>query len=264
MGEVAGSKPTRGPESLQELQRRFTAHVRNPAEVAAPEGVEHRRMTIYSELIYNNIEGFLSGGFPVLRSLYRDEDWQRLVRAFITDYRCGSPYFLEISQEFLNYLMNVRQPSPADPPFLLELAHYEWVELALDVSADSFPTAGVDPRGDPLAGVPVLSPLVMNLQYRYPVHLIGPGTEPDAAPAEPTFLVVYRNRADRVRFMESNAATARLLELLAGNAQGSSGRQLLEQLAAEMNTDSVVSVVDYGSRLLREFLALDILAGTSV
>ena len=251
-------------ESLQALQRRFTAHIRNPAEVAAPEGVELRRMKIYNDLVYNNIEGFLSGGFPVLRSLYREEDWQRLVRAFITDYRCGSPYFLEISQEFLNYLMHVRQPSPVDPPFLLELAHYEWVELALDVSTESFPTEGVDPRGDPLAGVPILSPLVMNLQYRYPVHLIGPGKEPDAAPAEPTFLVVYRNREDRVRFMESNAATARLLELLAQNAQGNSGRELLEQLAAEMNADSMVSIVDYGSRLLKEFLALDMLAGTSV
>lgn len=250
------------PATLKELQQRFTGHVRNPAVVDAPQGIESRRMKIYNDLIYNNIESFLSSGFPVLRSLYRDEDWHRMVRDFIVDYRCSSPFFLEISQEFLNYLMNSKAPTPVDPPFLLELAHYEWVELALDVSTETFPERDVDPAGDPLEGVPVLSPLVMSLQYRYPVHRIGPGREPDEPPAEPTFLIVYRNREERVRFMESNAATARLLELLADNPQGLSGRSLLEQLAAEMNADSVTSVVEFGARMLGEFLQQDILAGT--
>ncbi len=245
---------------LRQLQQRFTDHVRNPGEVAAPEGIEARRMKIYNDLIYNNIDGFLSGGFPILRSLYRDEDWHRLVRDFIVSYRCSSPYFLEISQEFLSYLMHDREPSPVDPPFALELAHYEWVELALDVATDTIPEEGVDRDADPLQAVPVLSPLVMSLQYRFPVHTIGPGTEPDQAPEQPTFLVVYRNREDRVRFMESNAATARLLELLAENTTRS-GRELLEQLAQEMNAESITSVVDFGARMLAEFLQQDILAG---
>jgi len=247
--------------SLQELQKEFTAHVRNPSTVAAPAGIESRRMKIYNDLIYNNIEGFLSGSFPVLRSLYRDEDWHLLVRDFIVNYRCDSPYFLEISQEFLNYLMQVREASPVDPPFILELAHYEWVELALDVSSEEIPCQGIDPDADLLEGVPVLSPLVMSLQYQYPVHLVGPGTEPDAAPAEPTYLVVYRNAEYEVKFLESNAATARLLELLGSNEDGASGRALLERLAAEMNADSVTPVVDFGARMLQQFRDLDIIPG---
>ena len=247
-------------QDLRELQQAFTGHIRNPGAVDAPAGIESRRMKIYNDLIYNNIESFLSGGFPVLRSLYRDEDWHRLVREFIASYRCSSPYFLEISQEFLNFLMTGREATPVDPPFALELAHYEWVELALDVSTDSVPEEGIDRERDPLEGVPVLSPLVMNLQYRYPVHTIGRGCEPDQAPEQPTFLVVYRNREERVRFLESNAATARLLELLAEN-ESRSGRELLEQLAGEMNVDSITPLVDFGARMLREFLELDILAG---
>ncbi len=251
---------TSSPTDLKALQERFTGHVRNPGEVDAPEGIEGRRMKIYNDLIYNNVEGFLSGGFPILRSLYREEDWHRLVRDFIVSYRCNSPYFLEISQEFLNYLMNTRESTPVDPPFALELAHYEWVELALDVSTESFPEQGVDPDGDPVEGIPVISPLAMNLQYRYPVHEIGPGREPDDPPAQPTFLVVYRNREEKVRFLETNAATARLLELVAGNSDRS-GKQLLEQLAAEMNAESVTSIVEFGARMLVEFLEQDILAG---
>ncbi|MEM0953343.1 MAG: putative DNA-binding domain-containing protein [Pseudomonadota bacterium] len=248
------------PESLVALQKAFAGHVRNPAEVAAPAGIEGRRMKIYNDLVYNNIESFLSGGFPVLRSLYRDEDWHRMVRDFIVSYRCDSPFFLEISQEFLNYLMQGHKPSPVDPPFLVELAHYEWVELALDVSTDDFPAQGIDTEADPVEGVPVLSPLVMNLRYAFPVHKLGPGVEPDEPPSDPTYLVVYRDRSEKVRFIESNAATSRLLELLAEN-ETRSGRQLLEQLAAEMNADSVTSIVDFGARMLAEFQRTDVLAG---
>ncbi len=257
---------SRAPSDLLTLQKQFTSHVRNPGEVAAPVGIEGRRIKIYNDLVYNNIEGFLSGGFPVTRSLYRDEDWHRLVRDFIVSYRCSSPYFLEISQEFLNYLLQREAMTPVDPPFLIELAHYEWVELALDVSTETFPE-DLDQDCDPLDGVPMLSPLVMNLRYSYPVHNIGPGVEPDQPPAEPTYLVVYRNRAEKVCFMESNAATSRLLELLDSNSslaeQGKplTGRALLEQLAAEMNVESVTSIVDFGARMLQQFKRTDVLAG---
>lgn len=118
--------------------------------------MEQRRLDIYQRLVYNNIEGFISKGFPVLRSLYRDDDWQQLVRGFIQAHRCSTPYFMEISQEFLQYLLQEYQLRDLDPPFMAELAHYEWVELALDVAEESPPPAvQVD---DPLAAVPRLSP----------------------------------------------------------------------------------------------------------
>jgi hypothetical protein len=256
---------------LPALQREFTAHIRNPAQVKAPAEIESRRMKIYNDLIYNNLEGFISGGFPVTRSLYRDEDWHRLVRAFINQHRCESPYFLEISQEFIRFVMDEYQLSPVDPPFLLELVHYEWVELALDVAEEDFPELGPGLADDPLGNVPVISPLAWSLAYQYPVHTIGPGIEPDSPPPEPTYLVVYRNRAEEVKFLEINAATSRLLELVRENGgerpdaarpnAARPGRQLLEQLAREMNSDSITPVVEFGATMLRQFQELDILAG---
>lgn len=241
---------------LQRLQASFTAHIRNPATIPSPRGVEKRRMKIYNDLVYNNIESFLSSGFPVLHSLHREEDWQLMVRDFIASYRCHSPYFLEISQEFLHYLMTVREPAPVDPPYMLELAHYEWVELALDVAAEEIPA--LDGHCDCLDGVPLLSPLAWSLRYQFPVHRIGPGHELDEAPAEPTYLIVYRNREDQVKFVESNSATARLLELVADNPDKLTGQALLECLAAEMNADSLTPVVDFGARMLEQFLQLGI------
>ena len=253
--------PQPATPELAEMQRELTEHIRNPAQVQAPEEIESRRIKIYNDLIYNNLESFISGGFPVTRSLYRDEDWHRLVRNFISRHRCESPYFLEISQEFINFVMQEYQLSPVDPPFLLELVHYEWVELALDVAEDEFPELDTQLAVDPLQNTPVISSLAWSLAYQYPVHTLGPGIEPDSPPPQPTYLVVYRNRAEEVKFLEINAATARLLELVSVNEGVLPGRRLLEQLAQEMNADSITSVVDFGATMLRQFLDLDILAG---
>ncbi|MCP4827546.1 MAG: DUF2063 domain-containing protein, partial [Proteobacteria bacterium] len=41
-------------------------YLRDPQNNPPPEDVEQRRLKIYEDLIYNNIEGFISSGFPVL------------------------------------------------------------------------------------------------------------------------------------------------------------------------------------------------------
>ena len=209
---------------FQQLQRSLTAHLRDPERRSPPADIEARRVGIYRDLIYNNIESFLSGGFPVLRSLFSDERWHALVRDFVRDHVSHSPYFLEISEEFLAYLQHERGERASDPPFLQELAHYEWVELALDVAPDE--TVEADPEGDLISGRPVLSPLAWPLAYRFPVHLIGEAFQPEAAPDQPSYLVVYRTPELEIEFMEINAVTFRLLALLedAKSGQGALGR----------------------------------------
>jgi hypothetical protein len=211
--------------------------------------VEERRLKIYRDLIYNNIEGFISGGFPVLRSLYAEDDWHGLVRLFIDRHRCHTPYFLEISQEFLRFLMEDFQPRPCDPPFILELAHYEWVELALDVSEEELPEP--QPVVDLLAGVPRLSPLAWVLAYQYPVHRIGPSFRP-AEPGEGVYLAVYRDREDKVQFMELNAATARLLELIRDNEQATVVA-VLQALAGELGMEPT-ALQEFGAGQLAQFV----------
>ncbi len=234
----------------QLAQLALARHLRDPLQQPPPGTVEPRRIAVYRELVYNAIEGFLSGGFPVLRSLYAAEDWNTLVRGFIKCHRCTTPYFLEISQEFITHLAEEYQPGPHDPPFMAELAHYEWVELALDVAEAEAPPMPTDP--DPLAQIPVLSEVAWLLSYVYPVHRIGPGFRPDA-PDEPTFLAVYRGRDDAVGFMALNAATARLLELIRDNREGATGAALLQQLALELQMDPDL-VLRFGVGLLDEFL----------
>ena len=136
----AQSKPkATAQQSFQDSQIAFAAHIRHPELHEAPADLEDRRLAIYRDLFYNNIEGFLASGFPVLRSILGDSLWHRMVRDFIHSHQSHSPYFLQISEEFLGYLKDERQVQASDPAFMLELAHYEWVELALDVSTLKIP-----------------------------------------------------------------------------------------------------------------------------
>ena len=91
------------PPSFIETQYRFAAHLRDPDNSPAPDGIEDRRMKIYRELIYNNIESFISSGFPILRSVLDDQKWHQIIRHFVAQHQSHTPYFLEISQEFLKY-----------------------------------------------------------------------------------------------------------------------------------------------------------------
>jgi len=218
-------------------------------------------MSVYRELFYNNLESLLTGNFPVLRRLLDDAHWHDMVRDFFIEHRCETPYFLEISQEFLAYLQNERKTDPRDPPFLLELAHYEWVELALAISDEDPDLAGADPNGDPMTGRPLVSPLAWSLSYSFPVHRISPELQPIEPLVEPTRLVVYRTRSDEVEFLVVNAVTQRLLQLLQENPDWT-GHETVKRIAEELQHPQPETVMDAGRQLLYDLRARSIILGT--
>jgi hypothetical protein len=245
---------------FRETQLSFAAHIRNPEAHPAPGDVEPRRMQIYLDLFYNNIESFLASGFPIAKKVLGSDFWHVLVREFVHRHGSESPYFLEISQEFLSFLDQRQDLPPHLPPFLLELCHYEWVELALGVSEVEYPTEGYDSKGDLLGGPVMVSPLIWCLAYRWPVHQIGPGRVPEAAPERGTELIVYRRRDDQVKFMAVNAVTLRLIALL---QSGSSGKIALQDLAAEMGEPDSQIVYEQGIATMRRLFDAEILLGST-
>jgi len=249
--------------AFQRTQLEFTAHIRDPQARPRPADVEERRMAIYRDVLYRNIEGFIANGFPVLRSLTPDDVWHRRVRRFFADHRCRTPYFARVVEEFLDWLANERGDHPDDPPFILELAHYEWVELDLEISEADRELPPVDHNGDLYDGVPVRSPLTRHLAYRYPVHRIGPDFQPREPDPQPSYLAVYRDRQDQVHFLEINATTYRLLELLQENP-GWRGRDALSAIADELQHPRPELVLQHGRELLHDLRRRNILIGTRV
>lgn len=247
--------------SLVQLQTEFAAHIRDPENAPAPEDVEDRRMKIYRDLFFNNMQSMLASNFPVLHQLHGKSDWRGLIRDFYAHYRCQTPLFTEIAREFLRYLQDVREPREDDMPFLLELAHYEWVEMALELDEKELDDVDADPAGDLMAGVPQLSPLAWPLSYRFPVHRIKPGYLPREAPPEPTHLLVYRNRDDAVKFMHLNGVSRLLLDLMRAHSD-LNGRELLQRVAGEIGHPDPESVIKAGADLLEDFRARDIIVGS--
>lgn len=246
---------------FQEQQYAFAAHIRDPQHVPAPEGIEDRRMAIYRELFFNNLRSLLSNMFPVLSKLNGDEKWRRLVRRFMQRHQAQTPYFLQLPAEFLDFLQSEYEPEPDDFPFLAELAHYEYIELALSISEAVNDLEGVDPEGDLLAGVPVKSELAWVFAYQYPVHRISGDFLPDAPAEQAVYLAVYRGTDDKVGFLELNAVTAGLLNAIEANESSHSGETLLRKLAADINYPDVEAFIEHGVSAFREMRSLDILTG---
>ena len=254
--------PSPEATSRAELQRRFAARIRDPASQPLPAGVEPHRMRVYEELFYNNVEGLLAANFPVIRGLMDHAEWHSLARGFFATHRCESPLFTEIAQEFVAHLA-ARGGADCDDrrPYLAELAHYEWVELALSISDGDEALPPLDRNGDVWTGVPVRSPLAWPLSYRFPVHRIGPDFQPTRPEPTPTHLLVYRDRDDAVRFAEINAATQRLLALLDAHPDWT-GAQAVGQVAVELGRPEEPGVLAAGRALLEDLRARDVLLGT--
>lgn len=112
---------------LRAQQFALSRHLRDPDAAPAPDGIEARRLAIYRDLFYNNLQGLLAGNFPVIRKTLDDDAWHALVRAFYAGHRCRTPLFTEIGREFVRWLEAEVDEDASLPPWLPELAHYEWV-----------------------------------------------------------------------------------------------------------------------------------------
>lgn len=242
-------------------QYAFAAHIRNPEKHPCPEAIEERRMKIYRELFYNNVEDFIASTYPVLRQIMPDERWHDMIRDYFAHHLSHTPLFPEMPREFLRYLEYERKPQPDDPTFMLELAHYEWVELALSLLDEEVDDTKINVHGDLLEGKPVISPLAWLLSYRFPVHKIGPAFQPGEAADLKTHLIVYRDAGFDVRFVEVNPVAARLLQLIASDDNSQSGRMLLQQIAAELNHPQPDIVIQGGMRILDDLKKRAVILG---
>ena len=240
------------------LQYRFTANIRDPENQPAPAGLEERRLAVYRDLIYSNMESFISSNFPVIRSLYGENEWDAFAHEFLREHLCHTPLFPEFGREFLRYLESRQQQGRDDPPFLLELAHYEFAELALAIDENEIDAVAHDADGDPLTAIPIVSPLACVLAYRFPVHRINADFRPHEPQAEPTILLLVRGRDDSVRFHEINALSALLIERLRDNAE-LSGAQCLQALLVEQGA---THLHDAGIAMLKELKMHEAILGT--
>jgi hypothetical protein len=237
--------------SLQEQQQSMGLYLRDPDHCAPPGEMDPVRAEVYRDLVFANLSSLISGTFPVLVNILGDKHWRELVRVFLRDYRAHTPKFGEIAEEFVEFLAS-EPPALADgtwPPFMVELAHYEWVEMALQQS-EAEPLSAGDP--DLLLEHPLqVSPLAWPLAYAWPVHLVGPDYQPDTTPAQPTLLLVRRAEDWSVKFSGLSPLAWRLLQRIEAFPE-LDGRAQLQDLAVEAGATGSQDFMDNGLALLRQ------------
>lgn len=240
-------------------QHTFTQYIRNPDNAPIPTDIEARRMNIYRDLLFDNISGVIGDTFPVLKEITSEDHWVQLCRDFFNRHTSQSPYFSEISQEFIQYLQTERpnnEHSNQDFPFLVELAHYEWAELFVTIAEEDnvTPPKSTERLNQTLA----LASTAINLAYQYPVHNISPDFIPTAPSEHATYLVVYRNIDNEAVFLETNSMTYSLLDRLFGNTK-LTNEQVLSALADDMQHPNPDVVIKGGLSIIEDFITRGII-----
>lgn len=219
------------PSQYRDSVVEFGQAIRNPDQKHRYDSI---RMTIYQELFLNNIHAFISTAFPVTKSLLSEQLWQSSIQQFLTHHHSHSPLFTDISTEFLSF---IDKESSDFPTHLIELMHYEWLELKLDGESTQI-KKGTTPQLDSIITVSPVSQLAV---YQYPVHLMRPGFEPYR---ETTHLLIYRSWNEQICFDLLTASSALLFQSLIESEQ--TLEQQLENLALQLGTDCTESFKQFG------------------
>ncbi len=246
---------------FQRYQLEFTAHIRDPKAHKKPARVVAARMAVYREAVFNNIFESVSICFPVCQKAMGKRAWRALMRDFVKNHPAKTPIFREIPQQFLSYLETVKNSPAYDLPIYLgQLAHYEWVELAVGTleTAQQTETIKLSQKTDLLHEKPVLTPAHMLLEYGFPVHRISASFKPKMA--EKTYLLVFRNAEFEVKFIELNSITFQLLNLIKENKM--TGKQALKKLAEEITHPEVDTVIQFGAQILTDLARQQAIIGS--
>lgn len=246
---------------FQTVQRQFLAYLRNPQQ-QLPTGFASQGIAVYADLLYNKFNESLVLCFPVTYAILGETAWQQLLKSFIAQHRCLSPYYRQIPDEFIQYLQ-VEWVNHTGLSFLLELAHFEWVELALAI-AESEPVTAIDSDvKDWLASHPVFAPVLQLLHYAYPVQRINEGYQPTTPPEQTTLILGFRDADERVQFIELNPATARLVEILHDTDETYTVREAIEQIARELQHPEPSMLFDFGIATLTDLMQQGAILGHS-
>jgi len=236
------------PPVFQQLQRAQLAYLRRPLAEHLPLGFDGERLAVYVELLYNKFDESLSACFPVLHSILEPIHWRALLKDFIAEHHCLSPYYRQIPDEFVLYLQNERR-NQGDPPYLAELAHFEWIELVLSIAEAEAVVIELLTNEQLLQAVPVFAPVMRLLHYVWPVQQINRAYHAVEPPPAGTHILGFRDANEQVRLIALNPAAARLIQLL---QSGLSGYEALRRIGETLNSQDPSALIPFGAGILAD------------
>lgn len=220
--------------SLQRMQNAFSHAVRGHKQTDSPE-FDERRLAIYQRLLLNNLNEVISPCFPVLLSILPADIWWNILKDFLKHHRVTTPVFHELPLFMVEYL---KHHPVADFPFAHQLAHYEWIELEVELSEPD-KTQSETGTVSLLEQVWRLANTARLLEYNYEVDKIGQNYQPQEAVK--TYLLVYQIEGE-VAFLKLNELSYQLLSMMLNESM--SARDIIHLLCEtypQLNETDLIS-----------------------
>lgn len=237
---------TQSADFLQ-VQRDFCAWLRQPDQHDLPMGVAPVRMSVYRELLFNNVCSFIDVAYPIACSLLPSALWQSMQQDFFAHGQCSSPLYADISLHFREYIEQVQHPALGDYPWLQELLHVEWMELYVDMADVDWPshvTDLADPAPSQARQQWQLQVPVWILAYQWPVWRWRVGQSLDDVQPAPSAVLVWRDPQYALRIEPLNPIAAYVIDLL-GADQAIDQKTLSTQLQQALPQMSLPQCQDW-------------------
>lgn len=186
-------------EKTIELQRAFS-NMCKQGKKASIEGASIEGMKTYQRLVFSNIQNTLEKAYPITKELLKKDEWEGLTRDFFAAYPIKSPHLWEMPKDLYLFVKEEGHPLEHAFPFLEDLLHFEWLEIAFFIMPDH-PCQEVNSTGHLVEDPLVLNPEHRIVSFAYPVFrqnirgcIENKGNY---------FLLVYRtHKAKEVRYFE--------------------------------------------------------------
>lgn len=238
--------PPLEPDGIARLATRHGLEPDARAELEA----ELERWLTYRNLVRSTLRNALSLAIP--RTMARlgarfDASFER----FLAERGPRTHYLRDVTREFLDFVEPLWRDDAAVPPWSLDLARHEALEIVVASLAD-VPATHAPGELDVERGLRFIEAARV-VRYEYAVHRLPAAEDDRSAPAqEPTALFAYRDRDHDVRYLELTPLAADLLERLLGGASlksallESSARHALEPERALFSVAELLA--DLGAR----------------
>lgn len=122
----------------------------------------------YRRLVFNIISDALETTYPISVKKLGVEDWVQLVDHFFSNYPCSSTQIWSMPYELITYLETSDDPITTKFPWLMELLHFEWLEV--EIFCDEDEQVHFEKSIDVLNERLVINPTLRLEHFTFPVH----------------------------------------------------------------------------------------------
>lgn len=206
------------------------------------------RLFVYRDLVRGTLWEAMQATIP--RTVSRlGEVFEDYFGKFLAERGPRTHYLRDAPRELLEFCAPLWSADPRVPPYAMDLARHEYVQI--EVGSERARSAHAEPQPLELDAAVQFIEAVRLMRYDHAVHRLSVSPEDRGVPeASPTSILVYRSPAHEVRYLELTPLAAAILErLLRPNA---SLRSAILHACEALGQPLAPSVLDGTARLLAD------------